>query len=116
MNAYSLNSMITLNCTCGRRTEQSPAMHAGTCVVWSIHHRQGAKPVEVLRTFDTVIHVGLWHPTLNLESPIVRKRIKNAAQAWCEANGFKLGSKVSEGFTLGEDQSQTRHIFTVSKI
>ncbi|AWY07480.1 hypothetical protein SEA_UNTPL_80 [Streptomyces phage UNTPL] len=107
---------ITLNCTCGRPTETSPAMHAGNCVVWSLNHNLGAKPVEVLHTFETCIHVGLWHPTLNLESPIVNKRIKIAAKAWCEANGYRLRSKVSEGWTLGEDESQTRHIFSVEKI
>lgn len=116
MDAYSLTSMITLNCTCGRRTEESPAMHAGTCVVWSIHHRQGAKPVEVLHTFDTCIHVGLWHPTLNLGDAIITKRIKIAAKAWCEKNGYALRSQVSAGSTVGPDQSQTRHIFIVAKI
>ncbi|AWY07318.1 hypothetical protein SEA_ARACELI_79 [Streptomyces phage Araceli] len=106
---------ILLNCTCGRQNETSPAMHGGTCVVWSLNHNLGAKPVEVLHTFETCIHVGLWHPTLNLESPIVNKRIKIAAKAWAKANGYTLGSKVSEGWTLGEDESQTRHIFTVRK-
>lgn len=110
------SAMILLNCTCGRENEQSPAMHSGNCVIWSLNHNLGAKPVEVLHTFESCIHVGLWHPTLNLDSPIVTKRIKIAAKAWAKANGFELGSKVSSGATVGTDESQTRHIFTVTKI
>jgi len=33
---------------------------------------------------------------------------------WAREHGKTLGSKVSEGWTLGSETSETRHIFSIS--
>lgn len=68
---------------------------------------------EVILTFPSCIHVGVWHQTSLLDSPIVRAVLKSKANLWAEENGFVLGSRVSEGWTLGKHTSQSRAIYMI---
>ncbi|UTN93086.1 hypothetical protein SEA_MARKY_83 [Streptomyces phage Marky] len=112
MNEFS----IIANCTCKTPSNESPAMHSGTCKVWALHHNLGdEKPVEVLHTFETCIHVGLWHPSADLDKKSVDARITKAARQWARHHGYTTPVKVSAGWTLGPEQSQTRLIFSVRK-
>lgn len=92
----------------------SPAM-SNDPAVYAAHHNvmQPGEYAKVLHVFESCIHVGLTHPSNELESRAVGNRIKAAAREWARENGKTLGSKVSEGWTLGPDTSETRHIFTI---
>lgn len=94
----------------------SPAM-SNDPAAYAKHHgvMQPKDTAYVLHTFEGCLHVGLRHASDELESRSVANRILAEARDWCRRNGFTLGSKVSEGVTLGPERSETRHIFTYSR-
>ncbi len=105
---------IPANCTCGRPTEKSPACHGGTCKVWALHHHlTDEKPVEILRTMDSVIHVGLWTSPEDVDSRATRARITKGAQQYAKVHGYSSCVMVSSGATFGPTQSETRLIFSL---
>lgn len=107
---------IPANCTCKRPTEKSPAMHAGTCAVWRLHHHlTDEKPVEILHTFEGCIHVGLTTPSADVDSKATRAKITKAARQWARVHGFTSCTLVSSGATLGPETSETRLIFSLKK-
>jgi hypothetical protein len=75
---------------------------------------QPGEYARVIHVFESCIHVALTHPSRELESRGVNNRIKAAAREWAREHGKTLGSKVSEGWTLGEAESETRQIFSIS--
>lgn len=112
MNPFS----IPANCTCGQPTQTYFSLHAGNCLVWGLHHGlTDVKPVEILLTSEGVLHVGLWTPSDEVDSKATRARITKGAKQWAQANGYADVSRVSDGWTLGRETSQTRLIFVLKK-
>lgn len=70
---------------------------------------------RVVHVFESTIHVALVHDSDLLDTKGVNNRILAAAREWAREHGYTLGSKVSSGWTLGKENSETRHIFTISK-
>lgn len=107
---------IPANCNCGNITEPLPSLHAGTCAVWPLHHNLDAnlKPVTVLVAAEGIIHVGLVTPIRDLDSKATRARITKGARQWAVANGFTdQVTRVSDGWTLGKDEAETRLTFSL---
>lgn len=71
---------------------------------------------KVIYAFESCIHIGLTHPSGLLESKEVEGAIRREANRWCKSNGATLGSRVSGGWTLGVEESQTRMIFSISRV
>lgn len=109
---------IPANCTCGRLTE-SPAMHAGTCAVWSLHHHlTDVHPVEILndgKPFGLCLHVGLKHPSNETDHPAIAHRIRRGARQWALANGYDISDDIGGGLLIGPVETETRMIFCISK-
>lgn len=106
---------IAANCTCGQPTQHYFSMHAGTCMVWGLHHGlTDEKPVTVTVTTEGIIHVGLWTPIRDLDSKETRARITKAAKQWALVNGFTdQVTRISDGWTLGKEEAETRLIFSL---
>jgi len=106
-------------CTCGRENETSPAMHAGTCPVWTEHHNQMNPRIigapRVTHAFDGCVHVAVSHSNDLLESKKVDNVLLAEAREWCRKNGFTSPSKISAGWSLGQSMSETRGIYTFSR-
>jgi hypothetical protein len=105
---------IIANCTRKTPSKLSPSQHSGTCKVWALHHHLTEdKPVEILRTMDTIIHVGLWTPSRDVDSKATRARITKGARQYAKAHGYSSCVMVSSGATLGPVESETRLIFSM---
>jgi len=93
----------------------SPAM-SNDPRAFAAHHNvmQPGEYARVVHVFESCIHVALTHPSNELETRAVSNKIKAAAKEWAREHGKTLGSKVSEGWTLGSETSETRHIFSIS--
>ncbi|AYD86825.1 hypothetical protein SEA_MICRODON_78 [Streptomyces phage Microdon] len=92
----------------------SPAM-SNDPAAYAAHHNvmQPGEYARVIHVFESCIHVALTHPSSELEKKGVDNRIRAAAKEWAREHGKTLGSVVSKGWTLGEDESETRHIFSI---
>jgi len=68
---------------------------------------------KVIYAFPGCIHVEVRHPSSLLESPEVEAALKGEARRWAKVNGRRLGSRISQGWTLGPEYSESRNIYTI---